>query len=59
MIKLKKVYRFKMATILIFLSRDTRNTTKIEKYTLPKANFNEICLKVADHQWKHITEKQF
>ncbi len=51
--KLKKVYRFKMAAILlIFLSRDRAILYHKDwkKNTFPKANFNEIWLKEADHQ---------
>ncbi len=44
--KLKKVYHFKMAAILlIFLPCDYAIPRKIEKIT-----FNELWLKVADHQ---------
>ena len=46
--KLKKVYYFKMAAILlIFVLRDCAIPRKLKKKTLPKANFNEIWLKVA------------
>ena len=49
--KLKKVYSFEMAAILLsFLSSDCAIPRKFKKKTFPKPNFNEIWLKVADHQ---------
>ncbi len=57
--KKKKVYRFKMvAILLIILSHNCTITWKL-KNPFPKANFNEIWLKVADLQlknniWKYL-----